>query len=100
MKYKTRITEEKLRISEGSNYIFVDIRPNLAKDISNQTTPPWSFMRKGLSSTIVLEPVTNYDIQNQSLSNWVHRYGEIKSDILEMSLQHICILWFLCVISR
>ena len=85
------LTENKLTISESFNKFFVNIGPNLAKGMSNQTTTPESFMGEKVSNTIFLEPVTSYEIQNlvMSLKNGAPGYDEIKSDILKLSLQHI-----------
>ena len=85
------LTENKVTISESFNQFFVNIGPNLAKGMSNQTTTPESFMGGKVSNLIFLEPVTIYEIQNlvMSLKNGAPGYDEIKSDILKLSLQHI-----------
>ena len=57
------IIEDKITISEKFNTFFVNIGPNLAKGMLNQTIPPQSFMGEKISSTIFLEPVTNCEIQ-------------------------------------
>ena len=86
------ITEDKITISEKFNTFFVNIGPNLAKGMLNQTIPPQSFMGEKISSSIFLEPVTNCEIQKiiMSLKNGAPGYDDIKSDILKMSLQYIC----------
>ena len=93
------IITDKNVISQQFNDFFINIGPNLAKNIPNVKAGPKNYLGQALKETLFLDPVTCDETRSLlvSLKNTATGYDEIYSMLLKLStefivnpLTHIC----------
>ena len=95
-------TENKTLISNKFNDFFINIGPNLAKNIPDLGINPLKYMSAPASHTIFLSPVTNIEIIRiiQDLKIGAPGYDEINASVLKLVSCHVVVpLVYLCNLS-
>ena len=96
------IITDKCRISEKFSEFFINIGPQLARRIPDQSVEPRDYMGSRVTCSIFLEPVTHDEIVNIfcSLKNGSPGYDELTASLLKFSLPLIKHqLVYLCKLS-
>ena len=78
-----QVTDYKQIMSEKFNNFFISIGPNLANKIPNQTKSPLPYLGDRLPNTIILEPVSDEEVEGMvnNLKNSAPGYDEITASI-------------------